>query len=103
MGSWFDQVPASSDSGMGDDANPGPSSNSRHKRHLKRQPDSGVWVGQDGATDTDGDIDLPPLAARLALSYPAIKRIPTLSSEEQRAQNVVLACVDDGREDVDLR
>ncbi|KAH7634381.1 hypothetical protein B0T09DRAFT_378274 [Sordaria sp. MPI-SDFR-AT-0083] len=102
VGSWFDQVPASSDSGMGDDANPGPSSNSRHKRHLKRQPDSGVWVGQDGATDTDGDIDLPPLAARLALSYPAIKRIPTLSSEEQRAQNVVLACVDDGREDVDL-
>ncbi|KAL0475279.1 hypothetical protein QR685DRAFT_512242 [Neurospora intermedia] len=102
VGSWFDQVPASSDSVMGDDADPGPSSNPRHKRHLKRQPDSGVWVGQDAATDTDGDIDLPPLAARLPLPLPVVKRMPKLSSEEQRAQNVVLACVDDGREDVDL-
>ncbi|KAK1779937.1 hypothetical protein QBC45DRAFT_118502 [Copromyces sp. CBS 386.78] len=102
VGSWFDQVPASSDSVMGDDTDPGPSSNPRHKRHLKRQPDSGVWVGQDAATDTDGDIDLPPLAARFPLPYPAVKRIPKLGPEEQRAQSIVLACVDDGREDVDL-
>ena len=100
VGSWFDQVPAPDSD---DDADPGPSSNSRHKRHLHRQPDSGVWVGQGMGMDSDGDIDLPLSAARLSFHLPVIKRKPILSSEEQRAQSVVLSCVDDGREDVDLR
>jgi hypothetical protein len=117
VGAWFDQHPASSDSGVDDEtrathvsrrnrARPRPK-----KREFRRQLDSGVWMGTDGAlTDTDDGVDLEPVPARLPLvprqtpaPVPLAPARPRLSVAEEAVQNTVLRCLDNGNELVDLR
>ncbi|KAK4125280.1 hypothetical protein N657DRAFT_644135 [Parathielavia appendiculata] len=117
VGSWFDQQPASSDSGVGDDARPsfpfprrsrGPPQ--PQKREFRRQLDSGVWMGTEGnLTDTDDSFDLEPVPARFPLtapraqpSIPLSPARPRLTSQEQQVQNTIQSCVDRGEELVDL-
>ncbi|KAK4117713.1 hypothetical protein N656DRAFT_794152 [Canariomyces notabilis] len=116
VGAWFDQHPASSDSGVDDEtrathvsrrnkARPRPK-----KREFRRQLDSGVWMGTDGAlTDTDDGVDLEPVPARLPLvprqapaPGPLAPARPRLSVAEEAVQNTVLRCLDNGNELVDL-
>ncbi|AEO65677.1 uncharacterized protein THITE_2112887 [Thermothielavioides terrestris NRRL 8126] len=121
VGTWYDQQPASSDSGVGEDGSPSyhPPRRSRarsrarpqqQKRQLKRQLDSGVWMGADGcSTDTDDSVDLEPVAARLPLALPRTQG-PMQSSAaqpqgwemEQIVRDKILACVENGTEQVDL-
>lgn len=98
VGSWFQQLPVS-DSSI-DESRPLP----KPKRTLKRQLDSGVWMGSDG---TDGDDDfldeLPiPTQPRLPqLQRPPIRR-SVISPAEQLAREKIQMCLDEGSEDVDL-
>lgn len=118
VGSWFDQQPASSDSALGDETRPSyrpPRSNRApakpKKREFKRQLDSGVWMGTDGAlTDTDESVDLEPRAARLNLvpprhpaSLPLSPARPRYSAKEQAVHTAIRSCIENGKEDVDLR
>lgn len=117
-GSWYDQQPASSDSGVGDDTGPGypPPRRSRarpphKKREFRRQLDSGVWMGTDGCvTDTDDSFELEPVAARLPLAPPRPRAtmLPPLSQSqcwdmEQVVRDKIRTCVDNGIEQIDLR
>lgn len=118
VGTWFDQQPASSDSALGDETGPNypPPRRNRatpkpKKREFRRQLDSGVWMGTDGAmTDTDDSVDLEPPTARLSLlpphdpaPLPLSPARPRFTDEEQAAINMIRRCVDNGIEDVDLR
>ena len=63
VGSWFRQMPASSDSALGEDSEASSSSRSRRKpkRTLKRQFDSGVYVdGGEMAASSDEELDGKP-------------------------------------------
>ncbi|KAK4102940.1 hypothetical protein N658DRAFT_446569 [Parathielavia hyrcaniae] len=127
VGAWFDQQPASSDSGVGDDTRqsfPFPRRNrgppQPQKREFRRQLDSGVWMGTEGnLTDTDDSFDLDPVPAKFPLSSPPALRQctasntnmpsiplsparPRLTSGEQQVQNTIQSCVDRGDELVDL-
>ena len=111
VGTWYDQHPASSDSAdsaMGDDMRSRPMPKPP-KRQFRRQLDSGVYLGLEGATDTDESVDLEPLAAKLPLPSRPPQPLPLqsvartrLSYEEQVAREIVSSCVDGGREHVDL-
>ncbi|KAK4155332.1 hypothetical protein C8A00DRAFT_42051 [Chaetomidium leptoderma] len=117
VGAWFDQQPASSDSAVGEETRPTypPPRRNRgppqpQKREFKRQLDSGVWMGTDGAlTDTDDSFDLEPAAARFPLappraqpSVPLSPARPRFTSQEQEVQKTIRFCVDNGSEQVDL-
>ncbi|KXX76688.1 CCR4-NOT transcription complex subunit 6-like-B [Madurella mycetomatis] len=116
VGAWFDQQPASSDSAVGDETCPtyppprrNRPSEQPQKREFRRQLDSGVWMGTDGGlTDTDDCVDLDPVPPRLPLLPPAqapVSPSPArsrLSPAENAAQNLILHCVDNGDEQVDL-
>lgn len=53
VGSWFQQFPNSSDSALGEDMPPPPSHVlPKRKRTLRRQFDSGVYMGHGGALDS---------------------------------------------------
>ncbi|KAK0613120.1 hypothetical protein B0T17DRAFT_499024 [Bombardia bombarda] len=105
VGTWFDQHPASSDSAdsaMGDDMRPSQPLPKPQKRQFRRQLDSGVWMGLDGGsvTDTDDGIEMaPPPAPRISL--PAAPH-PLFSVEEEMARGIVLECLDNGYEVIDL-
>lgn len=114
VGAWFDQQPASSDSGVDEETRPmrPPPRPSTQKREFKRQLDSGIWMGPDGGlTDTDDSVDFDPAPPRLPLaSRPAQTPMaqpsparPRLSRAEETAQTIILRCIDDGEESVDLR
>ena len=98
IGTWFNQQPASGDSGFGEDSQP---LAKPPRRQLKRQMDSGVWMGSDASNETD---DLVPLEIpsmrrpELFLTKP-----PNLSAAEQIAMGTIEQCVEDGAEVVDLR
>ncbi|TDZ20980.1 Protein scribble-like protein [Colletotrichum orbiculare MAFF 240422] len=101
VGSWFQQQPAaSSDSATGE-----PRPALRGKRTLKRDLDSGVWMGSD-STDGDDSILMPelPTQARLPqLNYqPPIRRRNVVSAEELAAREKIQQCVDAGKEEIDL-
>jgi hypothetical protein len=118
VGTWFDQHPASSDSGVGEDtplSYPRPrqvGDSAQHpKREFKRQLDSGVWMGTDGAmSDTDDAVEMEPATAKLPLAPPPV-RVPVPLSPtrppptwaERIAYNKIRTCVENGCEQVDLR
>lgn len=61
VGSWFQAVPNSSDSALGEDMPPPPPpvQPKRNKRTLRRKFDSGVYMSQSGVFDSsDGEADL---------------------------------------------
>lgn len=102
VGSWFHQQPASSDSATGE---PRPALR-RGKRTLKRDLDSGVWMGSD-STDGDESIMMPevPTQARLPqLNHaPVRQRNDGTSHQELIAQQRIQECLDAGKEYIDLR
>ncbi|KAI0203248.1 hypothetical protein F4808DRAFT_37099 [Astrocystis sublimbata] len=54
VGSWFQQMPASSDSTFAEASEPQP----RPERPFERQWDSGVWMGSDASVGLDDDCSL---------------------------------------------
>ena len=108
VGSWFDQQPASSDSAVGDEPRrPMPKSQpqQQRQRQLRRQLDSGVWMGQDDSTDIDeySELELRPSK----VFTPSKLSSPTVSSrftiQERHAQNCIHKCIEEGKEEVDLK
>ncbi len=98
VGSWFNQHPASTDSGFGDESQP---LAKPQKRQLRRQMDSGVWLPSDASTETDDQVPLEmPPARRPELFAPGSSFI---SAAEQIARLKIQQCVDNGEEVVDLR
>ncbi|KAL2757680.1 hypothetical protein ACRALDRAFT_1079810 [Sodiomyces alcalophilus JCM 7366] len=103
IGSWFQQQPVS-DSSMPDSSTEESRPLPKPKRTLRRQLDSGVWMGSDS---TDGDDDFMdmlqiPAQPRLPqLQRPPIRR-PVISPAEQLARERIQMCLDEGSEDVDL-
>ncbi|KAL2142427.1 hypothetical protein VTI28DRAFT_1199 [Corynascus sepedonium] len=118
VGTWYDQHPASSDSALGEEMQPSypPPRRTRppkpQKREFRRQLDSGVWMGAEGSvTDTDDSFDLEPAAARLPLAPPPRAVVtamppppiwPRLSPQEQKVQDAINFCIENGTEQVDL-
>lgn len=113
VGSWFHQQPASSDSAFDEPRGhtrvvPLP----RTKRTLKRQLDSGVWMGSDGTDDCLEDVPMPTEArlpqldvdvdVDVALNRASLVQKPVVSQAEQLARQKIRACLDEGDENVDL-
>jgi hypothetical protein len=111
VGAWFDQHPASSDLAIGDDMRrsmlPPPP-----PRQLRRQLDSGVWMGQDDSTDND-DFPEPELRPSKIVTPSKISAPPMTPSpisvqrsrytaSERHAQRIIQECIDEGKEEVDL-
>ncbi|KAI1103234.1 hypothetical protein F4804DRAFT_237928 [Jackrogersella minutella] len=100
IGSWFQQHPTSSDSTFSELPRPLPKS----KRTLKRQFDSGVWMGSDNSVDTEDDTILDikdsaePKPSKLRHALP----ISTISSSEIAAREVIQRAIDYGAPTVDL-
>lgn len=115
VGSWFQQRPASSDSGL----SIRPESSGRPESRWKRPfvpVDSGVYMGSDNSSDDLLD-ELPPVRANKAIFSPATTTKPTApqlnqvprpsqkgkhSDTEAKVQEVIRRCIDRGIEDVDL-
>ncbi|KXH60441.1 leucine Rich Repeat family protein [Colletotrichum salicis] len=99
VGSWFHQQPASSDSATGE-----PRPALRGKRTLKRDLDSGVWMGSD-STDGDESVmmpDLPTQSKLPQLNRVMARRRNVISTEELEARERVQQCLDSGTEYIDL-
>lgn len=105
VGSWFNQLPASStassDSALGDEPRAPPP---KLKREFKRHLDSGVFVDAD-LTDEfeDQSIHLEPRPWRLQALLVPRPRQKSLLENEERARQVISRCIEDGIENVDLR
>ncbi|GAO14035.1 uncharacterized protein UV8b_01877 [Ustilaginoidea virens] len=104
VGSWFQHRPASQDPASGGClALAGP----KRERKLKRQFDSGVYLGSD-ASDASDDFapDAPREPARSRLPQLTTRRpparAPTASRAELLARDKVQACLDQGDETIDL-
>lgn len=101
-GPWYNQKPEDSWEG-------------RAKRTLQRQFDSAVWLGSDGVED-DGDaefstcVQLPDLLNQKQTIVPLIGGVNnretqtarTDPSPEELAEREISACLEAGREDIDL-
>lgn len=115
VGSWFQQRPASSDSGL----SIRPESSGRPQSRWRRPfvpVDSGVFMGSDSSIDDILD-ELPPSKANKAIFPPAATTKPAApqlnqvprppqkgkrSDAEANAQEIIRRCIDHGIEDVDL-
>lgn len=115
VGSWFQQRPASSDSGL----SIRPESSGRPGSRWRRPfvpVDSGVFMGSDSSIDDILD-ELPPSKANKAIFLPASTTKPAApqlnqvprppqkgkrSDAEANAQEIIRRCIDHGIEDVDL-
>lgn len=98
VGSWFQQQLESPDSASTDDVTLAPI---QTKRYLKRDFDSGVFLGSDA---TDGEdlmegLDLPALPR---LPQLGTRAVPQLSQAEVNARRKIQECLDSGNETVDL-
>ncbi|TGJ83653.1 hypothetical protein E0Z10_g5113 [Xylaria hypoxylon] len=100
LGSWFQQMPTSSDSTFGEAVGPQP----KPKRTFERQWDSGVWMGSDGSVDTDGEFTLemgPPPESKL----PQLRNpcpVPSVATEELIVRTRIDTAIEDGNPDIDL-
>ncbi|KAL7934224.1 hypothetical protein V8C35DRAFT_321963 [Trichoderma chlorosporum] len=98
VGSWFQQQLESPDSASIDDVALAPV---QTKRYLKRDFDSGVFLGSDA---TDGEdfmdgLDIPELPR---LPQLGTRPVPQLSQAEKEARRKIQECSDLGNETVDL-
>lgn len=116
VGSWFQQRPASSDSGLSIRPESSGRSESRWKRPFV-PVDSGVFMGSDGSSDDLLLDELPPARANKAIFPPAsstkqaapqLNQVPRPSQKgkhsdtEAKVQEIIRRCIDRGIEDVDL-
>lgn len=100
VGSWFQQMPTSSDSTFGEPVEPKP----KPKRTFERQWDSGVWMGSDGSVDADEEFatemelplesKLPQLQSPRPVSYRA--------AEDLVVYNRIDTAIEEGNPDIDL-
>lgn len=99
VGSWFQQQLDSVDSSLDNGA--GRVSNVPAKRSLKRDLDSGIFLGSD---TTDGEDFIEGLEAPAVPRLPQIapRTMPRLSQPEIVARQKIQDCVDRGNEMVDL-
>ncbi|KAF2965577.1 hypothetical protein GQX73_g7975 [Xylaria multiplex] len=101
VGSWFQQMPTSSDSTFGEAVEPQP----KPKRTFARQWDSGVWMGSDGSVDADDEFpeDMGPLPEsklpQLRNPYPAPSSV---TPEELIVHTKIDTAIEDGNPDIDL-
>ncbi|KAL7800144.1 hypothetical protein V8C37DRAFT_364259 [Trichoderma ceciliae] len=98
VGSWFQQHLESSDSTFGDAPSRLPP---QTKRTLKRDFDSGVFLGSDA---TDGEDLMEGLEAPITPRLPQLEKraVPRLSQAEMVARRKIQDCLDQGIESVDL-
>lgn len=102
IGSWFQQMPASSDSTFAEVAGPQPKPN----RTFERQLDSGVWMGSDELVDPADDEEFglgiePP--SNLKLPQPRNPRpAPTVTPEQMVVDTRISAAIEEGNPDIDL-
>ncbi|KAI3326899.1 hypothetical protein HD806DRAFT_531495 [Xylariaceae sp. AK1471] len=100
VGSWFQQMPASSDSTFSEARAPLP----KPKRAFERDFDSGVWMGSDGSVDADEDftmeIESLPESKLPQLQNP--RSVPSIAPEELIVRTRIDAAIDDGNPDIDL-
>lgn len=99
LGSWYQQFPTSSDSTFSEAQQ---QVLPRPKRTLRRQLDSGVFLGSDGTTDNESVpemIDLP-----IHTKFPRIERppVPMFSETEHLAQEKIRECLEQGNESIDF-
>lgn len=102
VGSWFQQMPTSSDSTFAEAVGPQPKPN----RTFERQLDSGVWMGSDEladpADDEEFDVEIEP-PPRLKLPQPRNPRpAPSATPEQVAVYTRIHAAIEAGNPDVDL-
>ncbi|KAI1109446.1 hypothetical protein F5Y14DRAFT_27953 [Nemania sp. NC0429] len=102
IGSWFQQMPASSDSTFAEMVGPQPKPN----RTFERQLDSGVWMGSDELQDLDDDeefIMATEPEPKLDLPQSRNPRLaPSVTPEQAVVCNRIDAAIEAGNPNVDL-
>ncbi|KAJ8128463.1 hypothetical protein O1611_g5173 [Lasiodiplodia mahajangana] len=100
VGSWFQQMPESSDSTFAELAGPQPKPN----RTLERQLDSGVWMGSDELVDPDEEFPIgmeqspEPKLPQLRDPRP----VPSITPEELIVRTRIDTAIEDGNPNIDL-
>ncbi|CEJ90845.1 hypothetical protein VHEMI06599 [[Torrubiella] hemipterigena] len=97
LGSWYNQFPTSSDSAYSDGQQPLP----KQKRTLRRQLDSGVYLGSDG-TDTDDMLELPVVPTTPTRPIVVRPNLSRLSEAEKAAREKIRVCLEKGEESIDF-
>ncbi|KAI0551464.1 hypothetical protein F4679DRAFT_572344 [Xylaria curta] len=100
VGSWFQQMPTSSDSTFSEAVGPQP----KRKRAFERQWDSGVWMGSDGSVELDEDFTLgmePSPESKLPQLQNAPPH-PSVTPEEQVVRDKIDAAIEEGNPEIDL-
>ncbi|KAI0458149.1 hypothetical protein F5B21DRAFT_42114 [Xylaria acuta] len=100
VGSWFQQLPTSSDSTFGEAVGPQPKS----KRTFERQWDSGVWMGSDGSVELDEDF-APGIEQSPESKLPRLQNLrpgPSMAPEELIMRTRVDAAIEEGNPEIDL-
>ncbi|KAI0428362.1 hypothetical protein F5Y09DRAFT_343723 [Xylaria sp. FL1042] len=102
VGSWFQQMPTSSDSTFGEVVEP----QQKPKRTLERQWDSGVWMGSDGSVDVDeGEYFAMEMQSRLESKLPQLRNprpVPSVAPEDMIVYDIVHRAIEEGNPDIDL-
>ncbi|KAI1181221.1 hypothetical protein F4777DRAFT_6849 [Nemania sp. FL0916] len=100
VGSWFQQMPTSSDSTFGEAVGLVP----RPQRRLERQWDSGVWMGSDGSVEPDEESAIEKeLPAKLDLPRSQNWRSTSPEDEEQEIiRTRIDLAIENGSQEVDL-
>lgn len=98
VGSWYQQFPTSSDSTFSETQQVLP----RPKRALRRQLDSGVFLGSDGTTDNESIPEVITLP--MHSKFPRLERpaVPMFSESELMAQEKIRECLEQGNESIDF-
>ncbi|KAI1741989.1 hypothetical protein F4680DRAFT_51580 [Xylaria scruposa] len=100
VGSWFQQMPTSSDSTFSEAVGPQP----KRKRAFERQWDSGVWMGSDGSVELDEDF-IPGMEPSPESKLPQLQNAPphpSVAPEEQIVRDRIDAAVEEGNPEIDL-
>ncbi|KAF4509011.1 hypothetical protein G6O67_005324 [Ophiocordyceps sinensis] len=97
IGSWFQQLPLSSDSAFGE----AESALKPVKRTLARQVDSGVFLGSDG-TDNEDMMEALDVPVRARLPQLEKRPVPQVSPAELVARERVRLCLEQGFETIDF-
>jgi hypothetical protein len=100
VGSWFQQMPASSDSTFSEVGRLLP----KPKRAFERHFDSGVWMGSDGSVDPDEDfaLDVEPSPEPKLPQLRNPRPVPSVAPEELIVRARVDAAIEEGNPDIDL-
>ncbi|KAI1818591.1 hypothetical protein GGS20DRAFT_194260 [Poronia punctata] len=98
VGSWFQQMPTSSDSTFSE-----PRTLPKPKREFVRQADSGVWLGSDGSVEQDDgfDVRVEPPESRLA-QLQNTRPVPSTAPEELIICKRIDEAIENGDPEVDL-